>query len=125
MFWTVWIGLGAVLAALAVGMGAFGAHVLKDKLSPEYLAVDETAVRYHMYHALGLLGIGLVATRIDNFLITVSGCTMLVGILLFSGSLYVLTLSGMRWLGMVTPFGGLAFILAWLTLAWTVLRASA
>jgi uncharacterized membrane protein YgdD (TMEM256/DUF423 family) len=107
--------LGGINAVLVVMLGAFGAHGLKVKLTAEMLAVYQTGVHYHLFHALGLLAVGLVATQIaDSVWLKWSGWLMLVGIILFSGSLYVLSVSGLRWLGMVTPFGGLAFIAAWI-----------
>ena len=107
--------LGGINAALVVMLGAFGAHGLKTRMTAEMLAVYQTGVHYHLFHALGLLGVGLVATQIaDSVYLRWSGWLMLVGIILFSGSLYVLSVSGLRWLGMVTPFGGLAFIAAWI-----------
>ena len=106
--------LGGINAALVVMLGAFGAHGLKARMSAEMLAVYQTGVHYHLFHALGLLAVGLVATQIaDSVYLRWSGWLMLVGIILFSGSLYELSVSGLRWLGMVTPFGGLAFIAAW------------
>jgi len=107
--------LGGINAALVVMLGAFGAHGLKARMTAEMLAVYQTGVHYHLFHALGLLAVGLVATQIaDSVYLRWSGWLMLVGIILFSGSLlYVLSVSGLRWLGMVTPFGGLAFIAAW------------
>ena len=107
--------LGGINAALVVMLGAFGAHGLKTKISAEMLAVYQTGVHYHLFHALGLLVVGLVATQMaDSVYLNWSGWLMLVGIILFSGSLYVLSVSGLRWLGMVTPFGGVAFIAAWI-----------
>ena len=108
--------LGGINAALVVMLGAFGAHGLKARMTAEMLAVYQTGVHYHLFHALGLLAVGLVATQIaDSVYLRWSGWLMLVGIILFSGSLlYVLSVSGLRWLGMVTPFGGLAFIAAWI-----------
>ena len=106
--------LGAINAALAVLLGAFGAHGLKARMTVEMLAVYQTGVHYHLFHALGLLAVGIVALHIvDSVYLKWAGWLMLAGIILFSGSLYVLSLSGLRWLGMVTPFGGLAFIAAW------------
>jgi len=122
MSWTTWVISGALMAALGVGLGAFGAHALKARLVPEALAVFEVGVKYHMYHALGLIGIGLVATRIEATGIKVAGSAFLIGILLFSGSLYALALTGQRSLGMITPLGGVAFITGWLALAWTLVR---
>ncbi len=106
-------------------LGAFGAHGLKTKLTAEMLAVYQTGVHYHLFHALGLLAVGLVATQIaDSVYLKWSGWLMLAGIILFSCSLYVLSVSGLRWLGMVTPFGGTAFIVAWVLFVLAVLRAS-
>lgn len=117
--------LGGINAALVVMLGAFGVHGLKAKLTAEMLAVYQTGVHYHLFHALGLLVVGLVATQIaDSVWLKWSGWLMLAGIVLFSGSLYVLSVSGLRWLGMVTPFGGMAFILAWALFVTAVLKAS-
>lgn len=107
--------LGGINAALVVLFGAFGAHGLKTKLTADMLAVYQTGVHYHLFHALGLLAVGLVATQIaDSVWLKWSGWLMLAGIILFSGSLYVLSVSGLRGLGMVTPFGGVAFIASWI-----------
>lgn len=107
--------LGGVNAALVVLLGAFGAHGLKAKISADMLAVYQTGVHYHLFHALGLLAVGLVATQVaDSAWLKWSGWLMLAGIILFSGSLYLLSVSGLRWLGMVTPIGGVAFISAWI-----------
>jgi len=122
MLWTWWIGLGSLLAGLAVAFGAFGAHALKSRMTPEYLAVFETAVRYHMYHALALIAVGLVAVRIESTPLKWAGSLFFAGILLFSGSLYALTITGNRALGMITPAGGAALILGWCLLAFAVLR---
>lgn len=110
--------LGSASAALAVMLGAFGAHSLKNTLSPQMLTVYHTAVEYHFYHALGLLLIGLIARGMPDTALTAwAGGLMLAGILLFSGSLYLLSITGVRWLGAITPLGGMAFIAAWLLLA--------
>lgn len=109
----------AILAGLGVGLGAFGAHALKSMLSPSMLSVWQTAVSYQMWHALGL---GLIATSGNTPLACWSGRLMLGGIVLFSGSLYLLALTGFTWFGMLTPFGGLALIAAWLLLAWHAWR---
>lgn len=117
--------LGGINAALVVMLGAFGAHGLKAKLTAEMLAVYQTGVHYHLFHALGLLAVGLVASQIaDSVWLKWSGWLMLAGIILFSGSLYVLSVSGMRWLGMVTPFGGAAFIAAWIVFVIAVARST-
>lgn len=113
--------LGALLAALGVASGAFGAHALKSLLTPERLAVYQTAVQYHFYHAFGLLIVGLLLLKWPEAGgLRVAGWLLLAGLLLFSGSLYLLTLTGQRWLGAVTPLGGTAFIAAWLVVAWSV-----
>ncbi|NIR29991.1 MAG: DUF423 domain-containing protein [Gammaproteobacteria bacterium] len=110
--------LGGVNAVLVVVLGAFGAHGLKERLASDALAIYETAVQYHFYHALGLLVVGLVGWHLTGSgLLKWSGWLMLGGIVLFSGSLYAVSLSGQRWLGAVTPFGGVAFIAAWLAFA--------
>lgn len=104
-------------AFLAVTMGAFGAHALKTILTPEMLAVYKTAVTYQMWHALGLGFIAMLRSQNpESRLIIYSGWLMLTGIILFSGSLYLLSLSGIKWLGMITPIGGISFLIAWLLL---------
>ncbi|MGM0546477.1 MAG: DUF423 domain-containing protein [Bacteroidota bacterium] len=104
--------------ALAVALGAFGAHGLKEILDNEMLDIFETGVKYHFYHALGLLVIGLVAPLMpDSSLLQWSGWLMVAGITIFSGSLYVLSIGGIKWLGAITPIGGLCFISAWVLLA--------
>jgi uncharacterized membrane protein YgdD (TMEM256/DUF423 family) len=114
--------LGAVLAALGVAAGAFGAHALRARLSPEMLGVFETGVRYHLIHALGLLAVAWAAMRWPGTATNAAGWLFVAGTALFSGSLYALTLSGIRALGAITPLGGVAFIAGWLTLAWAALR---
>jgi uncharacterized membrane protein YgdD (TMEM256/DUF423 family) len=114
------IAIGALLGALAVALGAFGAHGLRARVTPELLEVYETAVRYHFYHALALVFAGLWAERVGATvvppgLIPAAICFVL-GIAVFSGSLYLLVLTGMRWLGAITPLGGLALIAGWLLL---------
>ncbi len=114
----VFFSLGAALGALGVAAGAFGAHGLRARVSPEMLAVFETGVRYHLIHALALLAVAWASTRWPSAAIRAAGWLFVVGILLFSGSLYALSLTGIRALGAVTPFGGVAFLLGWLLLAW-------
>lgn len=117
--------LGGINAALVVMLGAFGAHGLKARISADMLAVYQTGVHYHLFHALGLLAVGLVASQIaDSVWLKWSGWLMLLGIILFSGSLYVLSVSGLRWLGMVTPFGGLAFIAAWIVFVIAIAKST-
>jgi uncharacterized membrane protein YgdD (TMEM256/DUF423 family) len=115
--------LGAAFAALAVAAGAFGAHALRATLTPEDLATFETGVRYQMYHALGLFAVAWATTQWESAAVPVAGWAFVVGILIFSGSLYVLVLTGQRWLGAVTPIGGVAFIVGWMLLAWAAWRA--
>ena len=112
----IFIIAGAVNAFIAVAFGAFGAHALKERLSEKYLAIWETAVQYQMYHAIGLIVIGILMH--SNIIGNVSqlswaGYLMLAGIVIFSGSLYVLSLSGIGILGAITPIGGIAFLSAW------------
>lgn len=112
------IALGAINAALAVAAGAFGAHGLKDRLDARSLEIFETAARYHMYHALALVLCGIIATKGA----TTAGWILQAGIVIFSGSLYALALTGVKGLGAITPLGGLAFLVGWVYLAWTSWR---
>ncbi|HVG98750.1 MAG TPA: DUF423 domain-containing protein [Chloroflexota bacterium] len=117
--------IGALSGALAVAVGAFGAHALRERLSPEDLATFETGVRYHFYHVAGLLAVAAAAGQWAGRaarLARTSGWLFVAGTALFSGSLYVLALSGVRWLGAIAPLGGVAFIAGWLSLAWAALR---
>lgn len=110
--------LGSLAMALAVASGAFGAHALRERLTPADLAIWQTAVQYHLVHALGLFAVAAVAQWLpDAGGVRLSGWLLTAGILLFSGSLYVLVLSGQRWLGAVTPLGGTAFLAGWIWLA--------
>jgi uncharacterized membrane protein YgdD (TMEM256/DUF423 family) len=110
--------LAALLGALAVALGAFGAHALKARLTPEKLVTFETGVRYHFYHTFALLVVGLVQVTLPGAGTTaLAGWLFLAGIVLFSGSLYWLALGGPRWLGPITPLGGLALIGGWIALA--------
>jgi uncharacterized membrane protein YgdD (TMEM256/DUF423 family) len=110
--------IGSLYGGLGVVLGAFGAHPLKVRLTPDFLAIFETGVRYQIYHALALLFVALVAEkRPANKLLTAGGWLFVVGTLLFSGSLYMLALGGVRWLGAITPVGGTAFIIGWFCLA--------
>lgn len=115
--------LGALNGALAVMLGAFGAHGLKARVSPADLAIWETASQYHFYHALALLLTGLLARQFSAGGAVTAGWVMFVGMVVFSGSLYVLVLSGQRWLGAITPLGGVALIVGWLMLAWALFRS--
>jgi uncharacterized membrane protein YgdD (TMEM256/DUF423 family) len=113
---------GSISGFLAVVLGAFAAHALKDRLAPDMASTFEVGVRYQMYHAFALLAVGWAATRWPTTSILTAGWLFLVGTIIFSGSLYGLSLTGSRWLGAVTPVGGLAFLLGWLCLAWGTLR---
>jgi len=112
------LALGALSAAVAVALGAFGAHALRARLSPDLLATFEVGVRYQMYHALALLAAAWAMGRWPGQPLLLAGWCFVAGTLLFSGSLYLLVLTGHRWLGAVTPLGGGAFIAGWLLLAW-------
>lgn len=112
-----WFAMGAGFAGIGVALGAFGAHGIRATLSPEMLAVYETGVRYQMFHALALLALGLATKRRQGRLLAVAGWLFVAGIVVFSGTLYVLAATGLSWLGMLTPVGGLALILAWACLA--------
>lgn len=114
----LFITLGSLSGMLAVILGAFGAHALKGRLDDYARGVYETAVQYHFYHSLALLAVGIIALgHPQTALLRSSGWLFLVGIVVFSGSLYLLSVSGLRWLGAITPLGGLAFIAGWACLA--------
>lgn len=114
VFWV----LGCLFGLTSVAAGAFGAHALRGRVGPEMLAVFETAARYQMYHALALLLAARLAASARGAGVEVAGWAFVVGIFLFSGSLYLLTLTGARWLGAITPLGGVAFLVGWAALAW-------
>jgi uncharacterized membrane protein YgdD (TMEM256/DUF423 family) len=114
--------LGSVLAGLAVALGAFAAHGLRSVLSPTDLATFEVGVRYQMYHALALLAVAGAVARWGATTAVAAGWFFAAGIVLFSGSLYLLVLTGPRWLGAITPLGGVAFLVGWALLAWTALQ---
>lgn len=121
----VFVGVAARLAFVAVALGAFGAHGLARvfEASPELEATYRTAVQYHMVHALGLLAVAWAMTRWPDPLLSWAGYCFIAGIVLFSGSLYLLVVTGLRWLGAVTPLGGVAFLAGWALLAVGVLRS--
>jgi uncharacterized membrane protein YgdD (TMEM256/DUF423 family) len=118
----VFLLLGAINGFLAVALGAFGAHGLATRLSPGLLAVFHTGVDYHAMHALALLSIGLILRNDRHRAVVFAGWSFATGILIFSGSLYLLALTDARWLGAVTPVGGTAFLLGWGALAWRYTR---
>lgn len=117
-----WFGLGAILALLGVVSGAFAAHALEDRISPENLDTWQTAARYHFLHALGLLAAAYAAQRWGGAWTTAAGWLFVTGILLFSGSLYLLATTSIKALGAITPLGGLCFMLGWAFLAVAVIR---
>ena len=116
------VGIAAVMGFIAVALGAFGAHALRARLTPDLLVIWKTANEYHFYHVLALLLVGLLARQTPTTNYGVPAVCFLVGTLIFSGSLYVLALTGMRWLGAITPIGGLLFLAGWAWLAWIALR---
>ena len=119
-----WFATGSILCGLGGILGAFGAHGLRERLTPEMLVVFETGVRYHLIHGLGLLAIAWAASRWPDTYVNIAGNLFVAGILIFSGSLYVLAITGIRWLGAITPIGGVCLIIGWGLLAVGVLRAS-
>ncbi len=115
--------VGSLFAALSVLFGAFGAHVLKSRLSAEDLAIFETAVRYQMYHALGIMIMGVAGYYIPHNLISLPSYFMIFGTIIFSGTLYLIVYTNLRWMGAITPVGGLCLILGWLIFAYNIYRA--
>ncbi len=113
----VFIGLGALSAFISVAAGAFGAHALKQVLDTDMLAVYHTAVDYQFFHSIGLMVIGVLHKISPRHCHSTAAWSMLAGIILFSGSLYILSTTGIKWLGMITPIGGVSFLAAWLILA--------
>ena len=119
------IQMAAISGFLAVAFGAFGAHGLKDKLSSDMLAVYRTAVEYQFYHTMALLLVGILIQQAGKTTaLTISANAFIFGIAVFSGSLYILSISGVRWLGAITPIGGVAFLIGWLALAYASYRMS-
>ena len=117
------LGSAAAFLFAAVALGAFGAHALRTKLAPDLMAVYQTAVQYHFWHALGLLAVGiLLLHKPDSGALAAAAWLLVAGLLLFCGSLYVLALTGIRGWGAVTPIGGAAFLGAWAALAWAAWR---
>jgi len=113
--------VGTILAGIGVALGAFGAHALKARMSPELLGTFETGVRYQMYHALGLLALAWAISRWPDRRLMPAAWLLFGGTAVFSGSLYLLVLSGTRWLGAITPLGGVALIAGWSWIAWRLL----
>ena len=118
-----WIIIGSVLAALVVSIGAFGAHGLKSKVSSEDLVIFETGVRYQMYHSLGLILIGILGFHFPSNIIQLPAALFIIGIIIFSGTLYLIPLTGLRWLGAITPIGGTALIAGWIALVYNIIKS--
>ncbi len=119
----IFVALGAVFGFLAVALGAMGAHALSGRLAPDRLALYETAARYQMYHALALLAVAWAFDRFPGGAASGAGWAFTAGILIFSGTVYALAFGAPRWLGAITPIGGLCFLAGWALLAWAALRA--
>ena len=118
----LWIIIGSALAALAVAIGAFGAHGLKSRVSADDLIIFETGVRYQMYHSLALILLGLIGVNFQSNVVQLPAILFLVGIIIFSGTLYLIPLTGLRWLGAITPIGGIFLVLGWLHLFYNIYR---
>lgn len=116
--------IGAAFGFVGVCLGAFGAHALKQRLTPDLFDIFEVGVRYHMYHALAILAVGLAGAHWPETSFAAAGWAFTAGIVIFSGSLYVLALTGTRWLGAITPIGGLAFLAGWALLAYRVWKTN-
>jgi uncharacterized membrane protein YgdD (TMEM256/DUF423 family) len=121
----MWMVHAAMSGFIAVAAGAFAAHGLKGRLGEEHLQIFETAARYQMYHALALLAVAWLSHTAPSPAVGVAGWAFVIGTILFSGSLYVLALTGMKWLGAITPFGGVAFLVGWAALAWAGFKSAA
>jgi uncharacterized membrane protein YgdD (TMEM256/DUF423 family) len=118
-----WLVLAAFSGFLSVALGAFGAHSLKNVLDGYGKSIYEKAVTYQMFHTMGLFAVGLLQMSLKNRSLSISGWSFLIGIFLFSGSLYWLALTGIKWLGAITPFGGVAFLLGWAFLGFKIIQA--
>ena len=114
---------GAILAALAVLIGAFGAHGLKAKVSHEDLEIFNTGVSYHMFHALAIILMGVMGFNLPHYIISIPAYFMVTGVVIFSGSLYLLVITNLRWLGAITPIGGLCFIIGWFLFVYKVYQS--
>jgi len=119
----IWIIIGSALAALAVAVGAFGAHGLKSRVSADDLVIFETGVRYQMYHSLALILLGLIGVNFQSNIVQLPAILFLAGIIIFSGTLYLIPLTGLRWFGAITPIGGTALILGWIVLIFNLIRS--
>ncbi len=118
------IQIGAIMMALSVALGAFGAHALKDILDEKMIQVYNTAVQYQFYHSLGMFVVAFVAHLNDTKKVNLSGNIMLASTIIFSGSLYIMTITGLKYLGAITPIGGIGFIIAWILLALSIKKTT-
>jgi len=116
--------MACLLMATAVSLGAFGAHGLKKIITPDMLSVYQTGVQYQFYHALGLLGVAFIAHVNSTKLVNMAGNLMFTGVMIFSGSLYLLVILNIKWLGAITPIGGVLMVISWVLLAWSVFRSN-
>ncbi|MDD2639986.1 MAG: DUF423 domain-containing protein [Arcobacteraceae bacterium] len=116
--------MACLLMATAVSLGAFGAHGLKKIITPDMLSVCQTGVQYQFYHALGLLGVAFIAHVNSTKLVNMAGNLMFTGVMIFSGSLYLLVILNIKWLGAITPIGGVLMVVSWVLLAWSVFRSN-
>ena len=114
-----WLIIGAIGAALAVSAGAFGAHILQPIISESVFITYQKAVRYQMYHSIGLIFIALLSSQARTRALNIAGWSFLIGMITFSGSLYLLVFTGFSWLGAITPIGGVAFVIGWISLAFS------
>ena len=119
----LWIVIGALFALLAVALGAFGAHSLKNRLTIEDLSIFEIGVRYQMYHGLAMILLGLIAFNYNQQMVHWPAVLFIIGIVIFSGTLYLLSITGARWLGAITPIGGTFLIAGWITLIYNLINA--
>ena len=119
-----WVIAGAVCAMVGVALGAFGAHGMSGWVAPDLLVIWETGARYQMYHAFGMFAVAIVAGQWPQSPASMAGWAFLAGVVLFSGSLYLMALTGIRLFGAITPLGGVAFIIGWATIGWSAWRAS-
>ncbi len=117
-----YIVIGALLSAIGITLGAFGSHSLKTKLNPDELVIYDIATRYLMYHAIGIISLGILAYNVPESVVKVPAILMLIGIVLFSGSLYLISIKGFTKLGIITPLGGTAFIVSWVLLAINIFK---
>lgn len=118
----IWLMIGAIGAALAVSTGAFGAHILEPIVSESVFITYQKAVRYQMYHSIGLIIVALISSQTPTKAVNIAGWCLLIGMITFSGSLYLIVFTGFSWLGAITPIGGVLFVIGWISLAFSGFR---